>query len=99
MDKGKSLGLHGRASNIPARNVYVDGAWDGDDYWIWATGKVRESTVFGENITLTRKISAKLGVSKIFIEDTVENLGFEIEVLASINEIEDVIREINEGQV
>ncbi|MDI3548568.1 MAG: hypothetical protein PWR10_2220 [Halanaerobiales bacterium] len=76
-DNGEELGLHGRASYTPARNVWVDGKWDGDDYWVWVQGKIREATVFGENLVLTRKISAKLGDSKIFIEDTVENLGFE----------------------
>lgn len=76
-DNGEKLGLHGRVSYIPADNVWVDSKWDGDDYWVWVQGKIRETTVFGENLILTRRISVKLGESKIFIEDTVENLGFE----------------------
>lgn len=76
-DDGKDLGLHGRSSNIPAKNVCVDGEWQGNDYVMWATGKVRETTVFGENVVLTRKITAKLGESKLLVEDTVENQGFE----------------------
>ncbi|NPV54994.1 MAG: aldose 1-epimerase family protein [Firmicutes bacterium] len=75
-DQGKKLGLHGRASNTPARNVCADGEWDGDDYIMWARGKVHETTVFGENLCLTREIKAKLGESRLFIHDSVENLGY-----------------------
>lgn len=74
-DGGEKLGLHGRFSNTPASNVWVDGEWDGDDYHMWAMGKIRESRLFGENILLKRKISATLGESKFVIEDTVINEG------------------------
>ncbi len=77
IDNGQELGLHGRASYIPARNLWVDGEWDGDTYVMWAQGKVREAAVFGENVCLTRKIWARLGESRLFIEDVAENLGFE----------------------
>jgi len=76
-DEGKELGLHGRISNTPAKNVWSDGDWDGNDYVMWTQGKVREACVFGENIMLTRKIWAKLGESKLYMHDVVENLGFE----------------------
>ena len=77
VDDGKELGLHGRASYIPAKNVNCDGKWEKDEYIIWATGKIKEAAVFGDNIMLTRTISAKLGESKIYINDMVENIGFE----------------------
>lgn len=77
VDEGRELGLHGRISNTPAKNVYIDGEWRGDNYIIWIQGKVREASVFGENIQLTRKIWANLGESRFFIHDIVENLGFE----------------------
>ena len=70
------LGLHGRISNIPAENVYVDGAWEGDDYVMWAQGKMREAMLFGPNLVLTRKVSARLGESKIWLHDVVTNEGF-----------------------
>jgi len=76
VDQGKPLGLHGRVSNLPASNVLADGAWDGDSYVMWVQGKVRETTVFGENLELSRKITARLGESKIWIHDTVTNLGY-----------------------
>lgn len=77
IDEGKELGLHGRVSYIPAKNVYYDGKWEKDEYIIFAIGKVRETSVFGENIMLTRKIHTRLGESKIYIQDVVENLGFD----------------------
>lgn len=77
VDQGKALGLHGRVSNLPASNVYADGAWDGDSYVMWVQGKVRETSVFGENIELARRISAKLGEPRIRIHDKVTNLGYQ----------------------
>ena len=74
-DSGEKLGLHGRFSNTPASNVWVDGEWDGDEYRMWAVGKVRESRLFGENLVLRRKVSAVLGESKFWIDDAVTNEG------------------------
>ncbi|MGQ9523386.1 MAG: aldose 1-epimerase family protein [Armatimonadota bacterium] len=76
-DQGQALGLHGRIGNTPAYAVWADGEWRGDDYWFWVQGKVRESIVFGENLVLTRRIEAKLGESRLWIHDRVENLGHE----------------------
>lgn len=74
-DNGEKLGLHGRFSNTAASNVWVDGEWDGDEYRMWAIGKVRESRLFGENLLLQRKISATLGENSFTIEDIVTNEG------------------------
>ncbi len=76
-DNGQKLGLHGRISNIPARNVCYGGEWQGDDYVFWAQGEVRETAFYGENLLLTRRITAKLGENRIWINDTVENQGFD----------------------
>lgn len=75
IDQGRELGMHGRIGNLPAENVWVDGAWQGDEYMMWAQGKLRETTVFGENLLLTRRITARLGESKVWIDDVVENQG------------------------
>jgi hypothetical protein len=74
-DDGQQLGLHGRASYLPARNVYVDAQWEGDEYVMWVQGRTRETVVFGENVRLTRRVWARLGESRLFIDDSVENLG------------------------
>jgi hypothetical protein len=75
VDEGQSLPLHGRASYLQARNVYVDGDWDGDQYVMWAQGRTRETTVFGEDLRLTRRVWARLGESRLFIDDVFDNLG------------------------
>jgi hypothetical protein len=71
-----NVGLHGRISSTPARNVHVDGRWDGDDYWFWVSGKVRETGLYLPNLELSRKVCSKLGANAIWITDRVENLGF-----------------------
>lgn len=50
---------------------------DTGGYLLWASGTLRETRVFGENLRLKRRISALLGENRIFIHDTVENLGWE----------------------
>jgi len=81
VDEGEKLGLHGRISNIPASDVSVYNEWEDDEFIIKIRGKVTESTVYGENLTLTRQISTKLGSSVITLEDKVENCGFKDEPL------------------
>lgn len=76
IDEGKALGLHGRVSNLPAFNVCADGAWEDDEYTMWASARVRETTVFGENIELKRCITSRLGEPKIWVLDQVTNLGY-----------------------
>jgi len=77
VDNGEELGLHGRISNIEADEVCAYGEWIKEDYFIKTSGKVFQNQVLGENISLTREISMKLGENKIFINDVIENFGFE----------------------
>ena len=74
-DQGQHLPLHGRASYLQARNVYVDGDWHGDEYIMWVQGRTRETIVFGENVRLTRRVWSRLGESRLFVDDLFENLG------------------------
>jgi len=76
LDTEANIGLHGRVSNTPARAVHVDGKWEGDDYWFWVSGKVRETGLYLPNLELTRKVCSKLGANSLWIEDRVENIGF-----------------------
>lgn len=69
-------GLHGRIGNAPARDVKVSQEWRGDDYVLNVTGTMRETVVFGENLTLTRTVSTKLGAKSFRIHDVVTNEGF-----------------------
>lgn len=75
-DGDESLGLHGRASYTPAKNIWLDSKWEGNDYTMWVQGKVQESIVYGANLCLTRRIWTRLGESKLHIYDVVENLGY-----------------------
>jgi hypothetical protein len=74
-DEGETLGQHGRISFIPARNVQADGEWQGDEYVMWVRGKVSETTSMTPKLTMTRKISTRLGANSVTVEDTVENEG------------------------
>lgn len=74
-DQGQKFGLHGRISNLPATNVAWEGRWEEDEYLLTISGKVREATVFGENLQLTRAITTRLGEKRLFLRDTVENMG------------------------
>lgn len=78
VDEGQALGLHGRVANIPASGVQVAGWWEGDDYVMAASGEMRESVVFGANVSLRRKVWARLGERRFTIEDTVRNDGFRL---------------------
>jgi hypothetical protein len=59
-DGGEALGIHGRAANLPAHNLRWGADWQGDDYLVWVEGTLHESRVFGENLTLQRRIWTKL---------------------------------------
>jgi hypothetical protein len=76
-DQGQSLGLHGRVSNLPAREVHVQTGWDGDEYLIGLTGRVVEASVFGPCLSLSRSIFTFLGQDRLFLHDEVTNIGHE----------------------
>lgn len=74
-DQGQDLGLHGRASFSPAYEVGITEQWVGEEYRIEVRGKIREATVFGEHLVMSRTIRTALGESRFWVEDEVENLG------------------------
>ncbi|MCP4638777.1 MAG: aldose 1-epimerase family protein [bacterium] len=69
-------GLHGRIGNTPAKDLKITQEWQGNDYVLSITGTMRETVVFGENLTLTRTVSTKLGERRFWITDRVTNEGF-----------------------
>lgn len=88
VDEGEELGLHGRIANIAADRVQADGTWEGDRYRMWVQGRVREASVFGDKLELTRKITTWMDEPVIIVEDEVENIGSEpspIMVLYHVN--------------
>jgi len=76
VDGTEELGLHGRASCIPARNVSHGTRWEGDECALFAQGTVVEASIFRPQITLTRTVTARLGEHRLFIHDEVENIGY-----------------------
>lgn len=74
---GEHFVQHGRISNTPAYQVGYNGSWHDDEYIMTLSGVTRESKLFGENLTLKRTITSKLGESIIFIDDVITNEGFE----------------------
>ncbi|MBT5876030.1 MAG: aldose 1-epimerase family protein [Candidatus Latescibacteria bacterium] len=76
-EEDEELGLHGRLSFLPAKNVVADGQWIGDDYVIRIGGKMREAIPFGTHLELTREISMVLGEKSFHIHDRIENHNVE----------------------
>jgi hypothetical protein len=76
IDQGISLGLHGNISYIPAEDIKICQEWQGSEYVLSVAGTVRQVSVFGECLILTRKITAWFDKSEILIEDKVDNVSF-----------------------
>jgi hypothetical protein len=76
-DNGEELGIHGRLSNLAAQQLRWGTEWQNDRYVLWAEGALRETAVFGVNLVMKRRISTQLDEAKMWIEDRIENLGFE----------------------
>lgn len=68
--------LHGRISTIPARLTGYGECWEGEQCVLWAEGVVQQSTVFGEDLHLIRRIEVDLGGNDIRLCDRVVNHGF-----------------------
>lgn len=75
-DGEKDLGLHGRYTNTPAKQVNDNSRWEGDEYILELTGVIEECSLFGDKIRMKRKITSVLGEKKLIINDTVENFGY-----------------------
>lgn len=71
-----SSSLHGRIGMIPARLTGYGETWNGDECVLWAEGIVQQSTVFGEDLHLIRRIEADVGGDEIRLIDRVVNHGF-----------------------
>jgi hypothetical protein len=76
-DNGVQLGIHGRVAHLPAFNLRWGSEWQDKDYLIWVEGTLHETVAFGENLRLHRRIWTRLDEPRLWIEDRVENLGFE----------------------
>jgi galactose mutarotase-like enzyme len=75
-DGTEQLGLHGRYSTIPAKQVADASAWEGDDYHIKITGIIEDAVLFGNKLRLEREIHTIQGKNSIRITDKVTNFGY-----------------------
>lgn len=76
---GKEYPMHGRLRTTPAEHVGADAFWTDDEkpqYKINISGEMREAELFGENMTLRRRIETTYGVPEIIIKDCITNEGF-----------------------
>jgi hypothetical protein len=71
----ESYGLHGRYTGLPARLAGYGTSWHGDECVLWAEGEVVQAALFGEQLTLRRRVEADLGGTALRIADTVTNTG------------------------
>ncbi len=77
-DDGEQLGLHGRYSTIPARQVADLSEWIGDEFHIKLKGIIEEGHAFGNKLRLEREITTVLGQNIIRITDKVTNFGHQL---------------------
>lgn len=68
-------GLHGRLSYTPAEELAATARWRDSVYEMTVEGKLTESIVHGEFLTLRRRIVSALGEKKLNIVDEIENEG------------------------
>lgn len=74
-DGNEQLGLHGRYSTLPAKQVADLSEWIGDEYHIKIRGIVEEASMFGHKLRLERQIETIQGQNSLRITDTVTNFG------------------------
>lgn len=70
------FGLHGRISGMRAEEVSARGSWQGDEYQLSVSGRVRQAALFNEKFELKRRISSSLDSCSIQVEDEITNIGF-----------------------
>lgn len=78
VDDGESLGLHGRYSTVPAKQVSDCSTWVGDEFHIKLKGTAEEGYLFGHKLRLEREISSVLGTNELVISDVITNFGSKI---------------------
>lgn len=74
--KTEHFPLHGRLSTTPARLTAYGLDLDASSPVVYVAGDVRQANVFGEVLTLERRIEAEVGAREIRVRDRVRNDGF-----------------------
>jgi hypothetical protein len=87
VDRGREFGLHGRVANAAAEDVSIEQEWEGEEYLLTVSGKIREAQAMGENLVLKRTLRTRLGARGFDLEDRIENRGFEEQPLMMLYHI------------
>jgi hypothetical protein len=72
----ETYGVHDRMAMIPGQLISYGERWEGDECLLEASGRVVQAQAYGENLVLTRRYTARLGDSRFFMHDEIENAGF-----------------------
>jgi len=72
----ETYGVHDRMAMLPGQLTQYGERWEGDECIIEAEGRVVQAQAYGENLVLTRRYTARLGESRFFMHDEIENAGF-----------------------
>ena len=74
-DDDEQLGLHGRYSTIPVKQLSDLSDWVGDEYHYKIKGIIEEGFLFGKKLRMERVISSVRGQNVICITDKITNFG------------------------
>ena len=80
----EQLPMHGRVSGIPATLTGYGVRASADGLEAFVEGVVSQIAIFGEHLTLTRRVSIRYGSAEIRIDDTVANNGYAPSPLAAM---------------
>lgn len=69
-------GVHDRVAMLPGQLLRYGERWEGDDCILEAVGRVVQAQAYGENLVLTRRYTARLGESRFWIHDEIDNAGY-----------------------
>jgi hypothetical protein len=94
---GIPLPQHGVVHSLAAEELQVWTEWEGDDWVMRVRGRVTETRLMREHLSLTRTVTARLGEPRIHIEDTVRNDGFQPSPLMILHHINIGAPVVSEG--
>jgi len=76
IDGTEELGLHGRITNIAAKDISTKSYWERDEYIMQISGIVRQVKALTEKLELQRDIKLLSSKSEVIIKDSVYNFGY-----------------------
>lgn len=72
-DADEIFPVHGRIGSIPALHFGTDTHWEGNRYFLTAQGEMRQSQMFGRDLSLRRRVQTELFGKSLQIHDVITN--------------------------